>query len=173
MKRHVALTLLAITTLGILNAHVDLPRVDGRRFVQAQGELHDPLGWWEDQWTQLTRRCGSVRAVPAGSALERASLDALRGYSPPDSQSARLLQLHSVGDWLLAELEFETLSPAMVVLRVADGRPQVVERAIWSGDTRPWRPAPLIRRHLAAQAPDLPTALLDCLTPQGDLFRPR
>lgn len=172
MKRHVALTLLAITALGILNAHVDLPRVDGRLFVQAQGQLHDPIGWWEDQWAQLTQRCGAVQAVPADSALNQASLQSLQAYSPPDSHSARLLQLSGLGEWLLAEVEFEALSPAVVLLRRADGRPQVVERAIWSGDTRPWRPAPLIRRHLQAQAPDVPPALLGCFRPQGDLFRP-
>ena len=63
MKKHVALTLLLITTLGVLNAHVDVPSVDGRRFVQTQGQMYDAIGWGEDLWTRSTRNCSQVRAL--------------------------------------------------------------------------------------------------------------
>ncbi len=173
MKKHVALTLLLVTTLGVLNAHVDLPKVDGRRFVAAQGQLHDPLGWLEDRWTVLARSCRGIHALGAEDATHRKALATLQGFSPPDSASARLLQLRRQGDWLLAEVAFEVLSPAVVLLRLESGEARVVEGAIWSGSTEPWRPSPLIRRHLAQRAPQAPPALLACLEPRSGLFMPR
>lgn len=171
MKKHVALTLLLLTTLGVINAHVDLPEVDGRRFVLAQGKLHDPLGWFEDQWTQSLRRCGAVRRLDSNSNDVQASLRAIQAFSPPDSQSARLLQVLAHSDWLLAEVEFERLNPAVVLLRKNPTQVQVVGDAVWSGSTEPWRPAPLIRRHLSAKAPELPRALLECFTPSAAPFQ--
>ena len=173
MKKHVALTLLLVTTLGVLNAHVDVPRVDGRRFVLTQGQMYDAIGWGEDLWTRTTRRCSQVRTLGSTELVHAQALAAIQAYSPPDSHSARLRQLQQAGDWLLAEVEFEQLSPAVVVLQVQSGRVVVLPTAIWSGDTQPWRPAPLIRRHLQTQAPLLPRALLDCLNPQVGLFQPR
>jgi hypothetical protein len=173
MKRHVSLTLLVLTTLGVLNAHVDLAEVDGRRFVAAQGRLHDPLGWLEDGWTRLARRCSPVQAVPASEDVHGQALAAVQAFSPPDSASARLVQLNAQGSWLLAEVEFDRLNPAVVLL-VQDGSgPRVVGEAIWSGSTEPWRPAPRIRAHLAQRAPQAPAALLACLEPKQRLFQPR
>lgn len=172
MKKHVALTLLALTTLGVLNTHVDLPEVDGRRFVLAQGRLHDPTGWVQDRWNGLTRRCHMVQNLDAQSPRHEPALGTIQAFSPPDSRSARLLQLIAAGPWLLAEVEFAQLSPAVVLLQ--DGlRPRVVEGAIWSGSTEPWRPAPLIRQHLQARAPQVPASLLACFTPRAALFQPR
>lgn len=170
MKKHVSLTLLLVTALGVLNAHVDLPELDGRRFVHAQARLYDPLGWLQDHWTRLTRRCASAETV----AQERAqqALRAIQDFSPPDSHSARLMQLQAAGPWLLAEVEFERLSPAVVLLREAAGRTEVQGQAIWSGSTAPWRPAPLIRSHLANRAPDVPATLVACFTPRAALFQP-
>jgi len=173
MKKHVALTLLLVTTLGVLNAHVDVPRVDGRRFVSTQGQLYDAIGWSEDLWTRSTRSCSQVRALGRTEPGYAQALAAIQAYSPPDSQSARLRQLQQTGDWLLAEVEFDELSPAVVVLQLQGEGVVVLPTAIWSGDTQPWRPAPLIRRHLHTQAPLMPQTLLDCLDPQVGLFQPR
>lgn len=173
MKKHVALTLLALTTLGVLNAHVDLPEHDGRRFVLSEGRLHDPIGWAEDAWTRIWRNCGAVVEAPPSSDIALNALQVIRTFSPPDSQSARLLQLQVIDGWLLAELEFDTLSPAVVPLRIQDSAPAVLDQAIWSGSTEPWRPAPLIRRHIQTRSPQMPAALLDCLQPRGALFQPR
>jgi hypothetical protein len=172
MKKHVALTLLLVTTLGVLNAHVDVPQVDGRRFVLTQGQMYDAIGWGEDLWTRATRRCSQVQALGRTEPVYAKALADIQAYSPPDSRSARLQQLQQAGDWLIAEVEFDQLSPAVVVLQVQGERVVVVHKAIWSGDTRPWRPAPLIRQHLSQQAPKLPAQLLACYSPQVGLFQP-
>jgi hypothetical protein len=173
MKKHVALTLLLITTLGVLNAHVDVPSVDGRRFVQTQGQMYDAIGWSEDLWTRSTRNCSQVRALGRTEPMYAQALEVIQAFSPPDSRSARLRQLQQNGDWLLAEVEFDELSPAVVVLQLQGKVVELLPTAIWSGDTQPWRPAPLIRRHLHTQAPLVPQPLLDCLDPQVGLFQPR
>lgn len=172
MKKHVALTLLAVTALGVLNAHVDLAQVDGRTFVAAQNRLHDPQGWLSDRWTHLVRDCRPVRALD-GVQEGAGALAAIRAFSPPDSASAKLVQLLALDDWQLAEVEFAALSPAVVLLRQGSNGWNIVPSAIWSGSTEPWRPAPLIRRYLAQQAPSAPAALLDCLNPKSALFLPR
>jgi hypothetical protein len=38
LKRHVAATLLVLTTLGVINAHVDIEAQDGRYFGVWQGK---------------------------------------------------------------------------------------------------------------------------------------
>lgn len=173
MKKHVALTALLITALGVLNAHVDVPHVDGRTFVMTQGQMYDAIGWGEDLWTRATRRCSLVHTLDSRVPMHHNALAAIQSYSPPDSRSARLRQLLQAGDWLLAEVEFDQLNPAVVVLQLQGANVVVLQKAIWSGDTQPWRPAPLIRRHLHAQAPLTPQSLLDCLNPQVGLFQPR
>ena len=172
MKRHVALTLLIVTALGVLNAHVDLPRVDGRRFVAAQGQLYDPLGWLEDQANAWRRQCHTVKSVPLESKEAQEVLTRIGAFSPPDSHTARALSLLRAGPWWLAEVSFESLSPAVVVLHGDGPAMRIIERAIWSGSTSPWRPAPRIRDHLRAGAPGIPADLLACLEPQSELFRP-
>ncbi len=172
MKRHVALTLLIVTALGVLNAHVDLPRVDGRRFVATQGQLYDPLGWLEDQANAWGRRCDKVVSVPLSSQEAQEVLTRIGAFSPPDSHTARALSLLRAGPWWLAEVSFESLSPAVVALQGEGPAMKIIERAIWSGTTSPWRPAPRIRDHLLAGAPGIPTDLVACLEPQSELFRP-
>jgi hypothetical protein len=172
MKRHVALTLLIVTALGVLNAHVDLPRVDGRRFVATQGQLYDPLGWLEDQANAWGRRCDKVASVPLSSQAAQEVLTRIGAFSPPDSHTARALSLLRAGPWWLAEVSFESLSPAVVALHGEGPAMKIIERAIWSGSTSPWRPAPRIRDHLLAGAPGISTDLVACLEPQSELFRP-
>ncbi len=172
MKRHVALTLLIVTALGVLNAHVDLPRIDGRRFVAAQGQLYDPLGWLEDQVNAWSRQCRSVQRVDLQHPDAQTALLRIGAFSPPDSHTARALQVLGAGPWWLVEVSFETLSPAVVTLHGEGDSMKIVGEAIWSGSTTPWRPAPQIRRYLLAAAPALPPELVACLDPQSELFRP-
>ncbi len=171
MKKHVALTLLVLTTLGVLKAHVDIERQDGRYFLSYQGQKHDVLGALQNQSNALLRQCGSVQALDVNSPAAKVALNAVQNYSPPDSHNARLLGLTQQGTWLLAELEFTTLNPAVVLLTIAPERVSVVEGAIWSGTTAPWAAAPLIRRYISDRAPQVPSALLDCFDPAGVLFK--
>lgn len=174
MKRHVALTLLAITVVVVIDLHVDWHRTDNGVLLRAGEQDIDVRGLVRQAWTRWTRRCGAVVAVPADDPLRAASLASIRGYSPPDSRSARLVNLWRHGDWLLAQVESDTLMPAMVTLRARGAAVSIVPRGVWSGNTAPWKAAPLIRDYLLRQVPELPQALADCfdIDPDSALQRP-
>jgi hypothetical protein len=165
LKRHVAATLLVLTTLGVINAHVDIDAQDGRYFVVWQGKKHDVIGWLADHNNQLWRDCSAVQQLSLASPAAGQVLSLIAEYSPPDSRNASLVKLLQQGDWLLAELAFARLNPAVVVLRAEPTGLRLPERAVWSGSTAPWQAGPRIRQHLKQQVPQLPAALLTCYDP--------
>lgn len=170
MKKHVAITLLVLTALGVLRVHVNIERQDGSYFLSFQGKKHDVAGMLLNQTNAMVRQCGDVQTLDVNSTQAGSALDAIRNFSPPDSRHARLLGLHQQGQWLLAEVEFATLNPAVVLLTSAQERTSVVEGAIWSGTTAPWHAASLIRRYIQTRAPQAPPELLSCFNPAGALF---
>ena len=171
MKKHVAITLLVLTTLGVLKAHVDIERQDGGVFLTYQGKKHDVLGVVLNQGNTVLRQCRDVQQIDTSSPLASLALAAIQHFSPPDSQNARLLGLRQQNAWLLAELEFATLNPAVVLLHSAQERVSIVDGAIWSGTTAPWTSAPFIRRYIRERAPLAPPELMDCFDPVGVLFK--
>jgi hypothetical protein len=165
LKRHVAATLLVLTTLGVINAHVDVEAQDGRYFGVWQGKKHDVIGWLADHKNQLWRDCSAVQQLSNASPAAEQVLTLIADHSPPDSRNARLVSLLQQGDWLLAELVFAQLNPAVVVLQAVPEGIRLPERAVWSGSTSPWQPGPRIRQHLELQVPQVPAALLACYDP--------
>jgi hypothetical protein len=170
MKKHVALTLLVLTTLGVLRAHVGIERQDGAYFLSYQGQKHDVLGVFLNRTNAVLRQCGAVQVLDINGPLAGEALSAVHKFSPPDSQDAHLLGLLQQGPWLLAELEFSTLNPAVVLLTSSPQGAQIVDGAVWSGTTAPWQSATLIRRYIQDRAPQAPPALMDCFDPAGALF---
>jgi len=171
LKRHVAATLLVLTTLGVINAHVDIEAQDGRNFVVWQEKKHDVIGWLSDHNNQLWRDCSAVQQLSHASPVAAQVLSLIAEYSPPDSRNAKLVSLLQQGDWLLAELAFAQLNPAVVVLRSDPRGMRIPERAVWSGSTAPWQAGPRIRQHLALQVPEAPAALLACYDPAATGLR--
>lgn len=165
LKRHVAATLLVLTTLGVINTHVDVEAQDGRYFGVWQGKKHDVMGWLADQHNQLWRDCSAVQPLSLASPAAEQVLTLIADHSPPDSRDAKLVSLQQQGDWLLAEFAFARLNPAVVVLRAEPAGWRIPERAVWSGSTAPWQAGPRIRMHLALQVPQVPAALLACYDP--------
>ena len=170
MKKHVALTLLVLTTLGVLKAHVEIERQDGAYFLSYQGKKHDVLGAFMNQTNAVLRQCGSVQVVDVNSPQAGEALRAIQNFSPPSSHDARLLGLLQQGPWLLAELEFSTLNPAVVLPTSSPQGARIVDGAIWSGTTAPWQSATLIRGYIQDRAPQAPPALMNCFDPAGALF---
>ena len=154
-----------LTTLGVINAHVDVEAQDGRYFGVWQGKKHDVIGWLADHKNQLWRDCNSVQQLSNASPAAEQVLTLIADHSPPDSRNARLVSLLQQGDWLLAELAFAQLNPAVVVLQAVPEGMRLPERAVWSGSTAPWQPGPRIRQHLVLQVPQVPAALLACYDP--------
>ena len=165
LKRHVAATLLVLTTLGVINAHVDIEAQDGRYFGVWQGKKHDVIGWLADHNNQLWRDCSAVQQLSHASPAAGQVLSLIAEYSPPDSRNAKLVSLLQQGEWLLAELAFAQLNPAVVVLQAGPTGMRIPERAVWSGSTAPWQAGPRIRQHLRQQVPQLPATFLACYDP--------
>lgn len=174
-RRRLKLGLLSVGLLAVLATHARVERADHSLLLRLDGRPVDALGAWKDLRNRMLRRCSGVQVarLDPADADAQAVLAALQAYSPPDSASARLHHLQRSGDWWLAQVQFDSLEPATVLLRAAAAQPQVVDTALWSGPTEPWRPGPLIRQYLAARAPDVPGPLLACADPDPALFERR
>lgn len=164
MKRHVAAIVAVLTALLVIDSHVDWVRQDGQQLLEINGQRWDLRGWAAEQLRHVRRDCASATTWPADSPTALAVLSVIQQHSLPDSLSARWLQLVQSGDWGVAEVAFDTLKPTLVVLHLQDGRWQVQDQAVWSGSTAPWHSGNFVRRYLRQQAPDLPQALLDCIS---------
>jgi len=164
MKRHVAAFVVVLTSLLVIDSHVDWVRQDGRQLLEINGQRWDLHGWANEQLRHARRDCRPVSTWPADSPTARAVLPVIQQHSLPDSLSARWLQLLQAGDWSVAEVDFDTLKPTLVVLRLQDGQWRVQDQAVWSGSTAPWHSGDFVRHYLRQQAPDLPQALLDCIS---------
>lgn len=175
MKRHVAAVVVALTTLLVVDSHVDWVRLDGRPLVEVNGQRWDVHGWAAEQLLAFRRDCLPVRRWPiigttnsnskenVDKPTALAVLSAIQQHSVPDSQSARFLQLQQLGDWIVAEVTFDTLKPTLVALRLAAGQWRVQDQAVWSGSTAPWHSGDFVRRYLRRQASDIPPVLLACV----------
>ncbi|MEY2618977.1 MAG: hypothetical protein RL522_1979 [Pseudomonadota bacterium] len=174
MKRHVALAVLAVTAAVVIDLHVDWRRADNGVLLRLGEQDIDVWGHTREAWNRFTRRCGRVQELRADDPAWDAAQAAVRAYSPPDSQTARVVAMSRQGDWLLAQVVSDTLMPAVVALHTAQGRIALVPQGIWSGSTTPWLAAPWIRDYLSRQAPALPQPLVDCLeiAPDSPLQRP-
>jgi hypothetical protein len=176
MKRHVAAVVVVLTSFLVIDSHVDWVHQDDRRLLDVNGQRFDVRGWAAEQWLALRSDCTPVSRWPSNSPAHitlhsipdspsaRAMLTAIQQHSLPDSQSARWLQLQQLGDWSVAEVAFDVLKPTLVVLRLQAGQWRVQDQAVWSGSTAPWHSGDFVRRYLRQQAPDLPQALLDCVS---------
>jgi len=164
MKRHVAAVVVALTAGLVIDSHVDWVPQDGRRLLEVSGQRWDLRGWAAEQLLELRRDCTPVDSWPPDSPIASAMLPVIQQHSLPDSQSARWLQLQQLGDWSVAEVAFDTLKPTLVVLRLQAGQWRVQDQAVWSGSTAPWHSGDFVRRYLRQQAPDLPQALLSCIS---------
>ncbi len=166
MKRHVALTALALTALVVGLSHLQWLPTDNGHLLAIDGRAVDVQGWVADTHNRLRRDCAAVQTLNAQDPLHAQALAAVRDYSPPASKSARLQAAWRAGPWLLVEAQFDALLPSVVLLRDVAGRVQIEPQGIWSGQTHPWRAAPLIRHYLTQQVPTAPPALLACFEPQ-------
>ena len=163
MKRHVAAVLVVLTTLLVIDSHVDWVQKDGQGLLEVNGQHVDVLGWAAHELRQLQRDCTTVQDLPPDNPTTREVLSVIQQHSLPDSRSARWLQLQQLGDWSVAEVSFDTLNPSLVVMHKQGEQWRVQDKAIWSGSTAPWHSADFVRKFLRQQAPELPETLLNCL----------
>jgi hypothetical protein len=95
---------------------------------------------------------------------------AISDFSPPDSRGLNVRQISTSGSWVLAEVEFPQLQPAVILLNQKAQEYTIDNGLIWSGTADPWLAGPWIRRYLQQRAPQVPDALLACFDPTKVLF---
>jgi hypothetical protein len=171
MKKRTSAWVLLLVTAGVLLSHLSWEEKDNGHLLMVDGVALDVVGHARDRWTKVTRQCESVSRVGETHDRFSQSLAVIQAYSPPASASAQLRSLWSVGDWLLAEVEFNDLLPAVVLLRASQTTWHVQPDAVWSGHTLPWKAAPHIRQYLQQRGYPVPSALYDCFEPQSEAFR--
>ncbi len=164
MKRKASLVVLVAMLIGIPLSHVELQSADDAWLLLVDGRPVDVRGLLSERYTRLTRDCRSVHSLPPEDTVHTQALTAIRQFSPPDSASAELLALSRQDDWLLAQVRFAGLQPAVLLLAATAQGIAVVEAGIWSGHTHPHQAGPFIRRYLRARVPQAPGDLLDCLS---------
>ena len=170
MKKKVALPLLAIVLIGVIASHISFKPADHSYLMVVDGIEIDVLGKIQNQWLANTQNCEGVSQPQAGQVNFLAIQNAIQSYSPPQSQSAQIASVWALGEWTLAEVEFDALLPAIVTLQISNNEQKIVPRGIWSGLTKPWMAAPLIRTYLKTQVPEIPSKLLNCFTPRSKSF---
>lgn len=168
MKRTTAALVLAAVLVGVVDNHVDWETMDGQRLLKVSGVSYDPVGWWRDK-AQITRRdCAWYTSPSPQSDVGRSALRAVSRHSPPDSSKPHWHSALQDGHWLIVEVSFERLNPAVALIHRHAGQWRLHPKAIWSGSTEPWYPSTRIRDHLMQQAPEAPKGLIACFTPQQD-----
>jgi hypothetical protein len=163
MRRRAGLVVLIIVWLLLVVQHVRVQQQDNGWLLNVYESTLDVKGFAADQWVRAMRLGSQCQAlqVPREQTPE-SLLQAIYGYSPPDSSSARVLWLGVFQGWSVAELEFDLLSPAVIVLKQDQQGWHIPLTGIWSGHTHPWRASPLIRDFLSTRNPDVPKQLLHC-----------
>ena len=171
MKNRAYLPLLMLVIVGTMASHISFTQADNGNLLVIDGKEYDFLGGIENRWVAITRNCQDVVVLPSHDSHYARVEQLIKAYSPPSSHSARITGMWSYEQWTVVETEFDDLLPAVVSLKTMRGEPAILPHAVWSGRTRPWVAAPLIRGYLATQAPEMPAALLNCFEPRSAAFR--
>jgi hypothetical protein len=171
MRPRVSVPLLALVICGVLLTHIQVVPTENGILLSIDGRKVDVLGEINNHWVTQTRNCKDVTVVSPDMAVYRQAQGLIQAYSPPSSQSAKIASAWSSGPWLLVEVEFDALLPAVATLKATNGEFTIVPNAIWSGYTQPWVAAPFIRDYLLRQAPDMPADLVKCFTPLSKSFQ--
>ncbi|NBW77725.1 MAG: hypothetical protein EBR27_01720 [Betaproteobacteria bacterium] len=171
MKKQVSITLLCLSLLIVTSLHVDLKHEENGLLLVVDEYPIDVVGITQNQWNKLTRNCDSVQKLSSDQATYKLAKKLIQSYSPPSSESAQIASAWSIDGWIMAEVEFNELFPAVVLIKNTGDDAYIVPQALWSGYTKPWKAAPYIRQYLARQAKEMPATLLKCFEPVSQSFR--
>lgn len=171
MSKRVSLIALLGVLLGIFLTHVSWVRKDNGYLLVIDANEFDVLGNMRSSWTKATRNCGDVSRLASQDESYLAAENLIKNYSLPNSKALKIASVWAIDSWILVEVEFSDLLPAVVVIKKTEQGAAIVPNAIWSGYTKPWLAAPHIRQYLYRQASDAPTALFNCFEPQSSSFK--
>jgi len=172
-KSTAALALLLCVTL-VAGSHVETQVIDGETIFLVDSVPVDLRGYWREKstdWINFAKnRCDAIAYLTPDSADYQNAQQAVQLYSPPDSNSAKVVQLAGDGEWFWAEITFDKLEPVVLILRRTPNGLQIWNGAVWSGPTHPWRVKSTIEKYLKAKSPAPSHRLLTCMHPSAGVF---
>ena len=171
MRIKKSLILLPLASVLVLSSHIGWVRGDLGILLTIDERPIDVVGNFEDKLNTLTRNCGEVDRLTASNKQYQLAQSLIHDYSPPDSSKANISSAWSMGTWILVEVEFKELLPAVVMIQKADSDAAIVPDAVWSGYTNPHLPAPFIRKFLIQKLNSPPVGLINCFEPQSESFK--
>ena len=171
MRLRKSLILLTIASVFVLSSHIGWIKGDLGMLLTVDERPVDVIGTFENQLNRLMRSCRSVEQLTVSSKQYQLAQSLIDDYSPPDSKDSKIASIWSMGNWILAEVEFSKLLPAVVLIHKADSEAAIVADAVWSGYTNPHLPAPFIRHFLIQKLDAPPLELINCFEPQSDSFK--
>jgi hypothetical protein len=171
MKNKARVVLLAATFLAVVSLHVEWTKSDNGSLLVVDHQEIDFFGIVHHQWNRITRNCHSVTRLAPIQEKYQIAQSLIEDYSPPHSMSAKITSASSADAWTLVEVEFTDLLPAVVLIHAKGNQSFIVPHAVWSGYTKPWKSAPLIRKYILKNGNGVPPALLDCFDPQSQSFQ--
>jgi len=161
---------LSIVLIAVVASHFNWIKDDLGYLLAIDGKPLDLIGNLKNQVTKATRNCKSVvRVLPAQHKYQIAQT-LINNFSPPDSSQSQIASVWSKDSWLMVEVEFKNLLPAVVLIQNANSAPSILAQGIWSGYTNPYKSAPFIRDYLSHQVDAIPAQLINCFDPQSKSF---
>ena len=169
-KQKTRLTVLAIVLIAVVASHINWTEDDLGYLLTIDGKPIDLIGHIKNKVTTATRHCESVVRVLPSQHKYRIAQTLINDYSPPDSSQSQIASVWSMDSWLMVEVEFKNLLPAVVLIQNANSSPSILAEGIWSGYTSPHKSAPFIRDYLSHQVDAAPAQLINCFDPQSTSF---
>jgi hypothetical protein len=166
-----SLILLPLVIVFILLTHIKWDRDDLGLLFTVDERPIDVAGHISDLLNTLSRDCASVeRLTPSHHGYQLAER-LIQGYSPPQSSELHIASAWGDGSWILVEVEFKDLLPAVVMIHTDGSSTAIVPHGIWSGYTHPHIAAPFIREFLLQRLNNPPLALISCFEPASVSFK--
>ncbi len=166
MLRRNAIAITATTLLlGGIVLFSQVEKVDDGYIINTETGAIDPVGALKLAFTRATRDCTLVKDVDATyvlAALTASKVDQINKGDPRPRAG------WTQDRWLLTEVEFESLEPAVILLeRVADSY-KVSE--LYGGTAAPFNDVQAIHTYFLQQRIDAPRQLINCYEPVGAPF---
>ena len=171
MKKKASVALLFVTLVAVLFLHIELMTTENGALLVVDNQEFDFIGSINNQWNRHTRSCNSVKRLLPAEAKYQLAQSLIENYSPPHSKFAMIASAWTAEEWILVEVEFTDLLPAVVLIQTKEHDSFIVPNAVWSGYTKPWKSAPYIRKYISNNGNGMPPSLTNCFDPQSQSFQ--
>ena len=171
MKKKISITLLIFFIPILILSHIGWSQRENGLLFNVDGRDVDFAGIIQDKWRKTTTMCSAVSELADSNSKHNEIKKLIKLYSPPNSNDIETIHVWTSGTWAVAEVEFKDLLPAVVAIKNINKDAEIVEDAVWSGMTIPWKSGPYIRTYLRNRSNEVPEVLLNCFEFRTESFK--